>query len=367
VTDYYVDGAAGNDANAGTSPGAAKQTIQAGLNLLANGDTLYVKASATYLISATLTFPTGPTYTSVTRVAGYGTTTGDGVMPVVRANAASISIFTLAQGGCILDTLDIDGDSQSGVTGVTVSGNYNACAVFNCKVRNCPTAGINLSTGQNGASRCEVTGCGTGISLVTGAQATDCYVHDNTGIGINGGAFSDMWVDRCVVSGNGSYGIYIGYSSMIRNCVVYNNVGDGIMITQNYIGIIGTILGNIIASNGGYGITCIISPVAAPVTHPGIDYNAFYSNTSGARQYLNAGAHDVTLTGNPFTDAASGDFSLNNTAGAGAACRAAGYPGAFPGGLTTGYPDIGAAQHYEPTDAEVAAAVWAYLDRTLTG
>lgn len=347
MANYYVDGAAGNDANAGTSPGAAKQTIQAGLNLLANGDTLYIKASATYLISATLTFPAGPTYTSITRVAGYGTTVGDGVKPVIRANTIGISIFTLGQGGCILDTLDIDGNSQSGVTGVTVTGNYNACAAFNCKIHDCPVTGVNLSIGQNGLSRCEVTGCGTGISMATGSQATDCYVHDNTGVGINSGAYSDTWVDRCVVAGNGSYGIYIGYSSMVRNCTVYNNVGDGIMITNNYVGIVGTIIGNVITNNGGYGITFALSPVATPVTHPGIDYNAFYANTSGARQYLNAGAHDVSLTASPFTNAAGGDFSLNSTAGAGAACRAAGFPGLFPGGATTGYADIGAAQHQD--------------------
>jgi hypothetical protein len=53
----------------------------------------------------------------------------------------------------------------------------------------------------------------------------------------------------------------------------------------------------------------------------------------------------VTLTGDPFVNAAGGNFALNNTVGAGADCRAAGIPGAFPGGTTTGYLDIGAVQH----------------------
>jgi hypothetical protein len=53
----------------------------------------------------------------------------------------------------------------------------------------------------------------------------------------------------------------------------------------------------------------------------------------------------VTLTGNPYTNSAGGDFTLNNTAGAGAACRAAGTPGALPGVTQTGKLDLGVFQH----------------------
>ncbi len=52
----------------------------------------------------------------------------------------------------------------------------------------------------------------------------------------------------------------------------------------------------------------------------------------------------ILYTGTAFTAAASDDFSLNNTAGAGALLRAAGYPSSFTGLSTSSYPDIGAAQ-----------------------
>ena len=49
----------------------------------------------------------------------------------------------------------------------------------------------------------------------------------------------------------------------------------------------------------------------------------------------------------PFTNAAGGDYSLNNTAGQGAACRSVGFSGTAPFG--TGYNDIGPLRHQDPT------------------
>jgi hypothetical protein len=85
--------------------------------------------------------------------------------------------------------------------------------------------------------------------------------------------------------------------------------------------------------------------------------NAFKSNSSGPRLNLGAQTGDVDLTADPFTNAAGGDFSLNNTAGGGALLRATGYPGVFPGGTTTGYLDIGAAQHQLGSGSGAASLV----------
>ena len=101
--------------------------------------------------------------------------------------------------------------------------------------------------------------------------------------------------------------------------MVYGNGRDGIRAVARWSFTIasGTIFNNLIVNNGGYGLN---QPTAQ--THadfPWIDYNAFFNNTSGARNNINASPHDVTLTGDPFTNAAGNDFSLNNVAGAGAA------------------------------------------------
>ena len=60
--------------------------------------------------------------------------------------------------------------------------------------------------------------------------------------------------------------------------------------------------------------------------HGSIGYNFFGSNTSGARNNAPTDATDVALTANPFTDPSNNDFSLNSTAGGGAAAKGLGYP-----------------------------------------
>jgi len=177
----------------------------------------------------------------------------------------------------------------------------------------------------------------------------------DVGPGIAGGA--GVYIVGNVIANNtgaASDGISLVSAWLCRNNVIYGNGRHGMSCVQTYTLALGAnrIVNNIIMNNGGYGIA---QPVAQ--THgdvPWIDYNAFYNNTSGARQNVNASPHDVTLTGDPFTNAAGNDFSLNNVAGAGAACRNAGFPGALPGLATPlGYADIGVYQHQDPAQGPV--------------
>jgi hypothetical protein len=150
-------------------------------------------------------------------------------------------------------------------------------------------------------------------------------------------------------TGGSSYGFRSNNTAAwhFQQCVSYNSGSDGLLFDTTTSGSSFTIdgasvVGCIFEGNGGYGINVN----AANVPNFFSDFNAFYNNTSGARNNLPAGAHDVTLTGSPFTNAAGADFSLNNTASAGAACRAASFPGALLAG-GTGYQDIGALQHQD--------------------
>lgn len=72
--------------------------------------------------------------------------------------------------------------------------------------------------------------------------------------------------------------------------------------------------------------------------------NANWNNTSGAYRYTTSAEYGrIDLTADPYTNAASNDFTLNNNAGGGALLRSAGFPGAMQSG-NTGYLDIGAFQ-----------------------
>ncbi len=74
----------------------------------------------------------------------------------------------------------------------------------------------------------------------------------------------------------------------------------------------------------------------------------------------------ITLGGDPFTNASGNDFSLNNTAGAGASLRGAGYPSAFLGISTTSYPDVGAVQT-QATPPATGGGVPGHIMRTIGG
>lgn len=173
-------------------------------------------------------------------------------------------------------------------------------------------------------------------------HAFGCEIYSNTGwsIGGNGG----LAVSHCLIYNNTGSGVTLVGNSRVEFSTFYGNSGSGITFDANSTTAVDAIIqNNILVNNGAWGIT---AASGSNLDYPLVRNNATYNNTSGS---INSGITrvegNVALTGDPFTNAASGDFSLNATAGAGAACRAAGIPGVFPGGLTTGYLDIGAAQH----------------------
>jgi hypothetical protein len=93
---------------------------------------------------------------------------------------------------------------------------------------------------------------------------------------------------------------------------------------------------------GRFGITGSIAQAVLTASAKMGRNNFFGNNASGDREQFNPCPGDGTLSGDPFTS--SSDFTPNNTAGAGASLRGAGYPGAFGGASFTGAPDVGAVQ-----------------------
>lgn len=327
--------------------GGALSTIALGLALMTvTGHQMYVKATATYSISTGLATSAGISNTvSFNRIIGYTTTRGDNGRVTIQTTAG-VTAYTDGQGGFHLENFIIDGNA-TGTAGIALS-NQSAYA-FNCKVLGFTGTGISMTGSAAGIEQCEVTTCAAGvISNQVAGLIKHCYIHDNTGPGAevinygtlvqgnifdtNTGASTDGLIMNAAYSA--------GRCNIIDN-VFYNNGRDGIRNTGTYAG--ACISGNIFVSNTGFGLnTSAMSPVRTNVL---IHHNAYYSNTGGARSGNNAGTGDVTLSGDPFTNSASGDFTLNNTASAGAALRAAGFPGTF--GAGTGYRDIGPIQHQD--------------------
>lgn len=226
-----------------------------------------------------------------------------------------------------------DGLKQAILGDFAVDEQFDVLFLRNCEVKNCTTNGI----------------VNDGMTVMW-----DCNVHDNTGDGFrcnnaNGATRGGFIFTRCIFSTNSGRGINAfqqgsgtpkGNCTTLNECIFYNNTSDGARVdasaNQNTCMMLEN---NIFYGNGGFGFNSGNPPGVC------LGYaNAFGSNSSGAyNTTMFTLPGEVTLTGNPFTNAGSGDFSLNSTAGAGAACKAVGFPGILLAG-GTGYIDIGALQ-----------------------
>lgn len=322
----------------------------------------WVKGGTDYTVTATTTLASGLNdigSISPNQLTGYTTTRGDGGQATIKTSTNNLALMTVAMCNVIISNFIFDSNSTTSSKGmaITASQMERGLRVVNCVAKNFTSRGFSCEGGSSTSGpvfwRCRATAgtsAASGGFYVLGSLYIDCLADANAchGFSLGGNNTAGFFV-RCIAAGNKTGGTYHGFNmdtalgnTVLTNCVAYDNSGSGIAFTGSYESAV--LLNNILVSNGGYGVNFGTSQGwSAPV----FDYNAYYNNTSGARNNVLAGANDVALTGSPFTNGASGDFSLNNTAGAGAACRAVGYPGVFPGGLTTSYLDIGAAQHQD--------------------
>jgi len=210
--------------------------------------------------------------------------------------------------GILVERVTVDGLNYGWYT------NYHDITLFiGCIFENCTSHGVYLPHWT--AARRRFVNCtfrnnggdGAHHSNPNGSVYTlfmGCVFEGNTGDGLEVtiSAFAVVDIVNCVFHDNGGHGLNFGTTSVIDSSVSFTNC--------------------IFTNNGLYGVT------APSSTHNGVtfsDYNAFYNNTSGPRQNVTAGAHDVTLGADPFTDAAGDDFSLNNEASGGGMLRFAGY------------------------------------------
>lgn len=253
-----------------------------------------------------------------------------------------------------LSVIDQSANTHAFIGGSNTSGNF---IWKNLKFQNSnvstTTNALNWRGGTNTFINCEfgdstnvLNGAFQSSGGVTIAECFDCVFHDltdnpypfssNTGrygkyfrcISYNNQYGFHLWGSslaiNCIAYDNSSNGIHTstrGSYNLVINCVVQGNGGDGILIASGYGDAYLNILNTLFSDNSGYGIN--ENRTAGDVL--GVkSFNYGYNNTSG---FINGGAEDskhanVSLTADPFTDSAAGDFTLNDTAGGGAALKA---------------------------------------------
>lgn len=168
----------------------------------------------------------------------------------------------------------------------------------------------------------------------------DCAIGYMTSRGISLNATSHSTFENCIVHDcNGSQGGYSNRTAEWDNCIFARNNDTGSLGTTytNYNSCIfwknGTGAGTgaaLIISAGASVTNCIFTENYNDAIFGGASTQ--YKNTSGNVFYNNVGSDysvplpqfrdDLTLTADPFTDAANLDFSINDVAGGGAVLRA---------------------------------------------
>ena len=346
--------------------GGALQTIVATVAISSRvaSQQIFVKASATYTITQDIVLSTAvsPTTTAPpNQLVGYTTTPGDGgkASITLSTNTGLTAINGSGIIGWYIRNFIINCSTLGTSTGITVDDNS---MIQNVKVSNCTTANITTVNNVSGVTvmDSELTGCTSACTATINANARTQilrnWIHDNASPGIKGGTPTTAFNLFSNNTGASSDCVgAIGTGQLILNNTFYKCGRDGIRGLGTSLGLSNHIRNNLFVSNVGAGITGASAPGWA--AYPQYDGNAYFGNAStrvnmddtgtvnagnAAAPYTNV--FDVILTADPFTNAAGGDFTLNNTAGGGKAARGTGTPGAISAATGTGKIDFGAFQ-----------------------
>lgn len=260
AADWYVDAVLGSNANSGTAPGAAWQTITHALsviNSLPNDIQVIHVAPGVYNPALGESFPLAQI--PRTRIVG----TGGSAQTILEGPASSLLAYHS-------DPIPVDALTgadgltlRQAVTGVSVgAGSPSPSPAFHdLRIESMSGPGVQVTASNSGFGgvgagatfeRLEVTGCDAGIlvyaqsghlgSAGAGVDVTDCIVRASTNDGIHlsaaGNAGASVHVRRARILDNGGHGIY-------------SSSGGGIgSVTSAYL----TADASLIAGNQGCGI-----------------------------------------------------------------------------------------------------------------
>ncbi len=299
--------------------GGSLTTIAAAVALCVSSNSIHIK-SGTYTVTSAIDNGTGGIWI---KFVGYGTTHLDrGTRPIITTATNSVNLFQLGSSKNRMERLKFTSTAGVRFAAVSLQNSDSAVEIVDCINDGCNQ--LLYSTSSDRPSfvvNCESTNGANAVNLKNNIHVIGCYFHDNSGNAIeattNNNQIISAFVSQSIIADNGA-GVVAPTNAnvVIEQCTITGQTGNGVTLTAP---ISLTLVNNIIYDNGGYGVSCSVEPpVYAQYS------NAFGSNTSGNRNNFTSDSTDVTLTADPFTNAAGGDYSLNATAGGGAACRDAG-------------------------------------------
>jgi hypothetical protein len=325
------------------------------------GNRVDIKATANYNVSSNITFSTNGASGSPITWEGYTTTPGDGGHAVILNNVPTGSLNMFTGGANFQRFRHLTLDCNAGATCRAFNNTGNNLIVEDIWAKGYTVAGFTPSGNQN-IYRNNLASGGTSCTAGFWLTGAGNYLEANRATGnacpgffdnVSSGTSIDVFVRNIADNNTGasSDGFQKGgtVGTLMVGNVAYTNGRDGFRFSAGGGLDMISVHNNISYANAGIQLNSVSTDWSAYAGKTDFDYNAVGLSGGGCavaancRTNVPAGAHDVTLSGDPFNGGGTNDFTLNGTAGAGASCKTAAFPGALQSG-GTGSMDIGALQ-----------------------
>lgn len=233
-TDRYVDGLNGDDKNGGGTEANAKKTLQAGIDIMVGGDTLYVKNSVTYNEYMNLNNATSSSLPIF--VEGYGTTPGDNGMVIIDGQNLRAYGLDINYDQHSIKNITVRNTTSDAFAGSTA---IDRCRFENCHAEDAGRYGFYMGT-QNHFLNCSCTDAAS-HSFYTGAY---CRIYGCSVTGPSGTGWG-FWVtglypviENSWVSGKGG-GAYMQLGGYAKNNTFNGRgTGRGVLMSTSSQGIV---------------------------------------------------------------------------------------------------------------------------------
>ena len=248
---YYVSAATGNDSDSGLSEALAWLTIDKGMNTVAAGDKVWVKADGDYVEKPII--DTAGTNIAPIVFEGYTATPGDGGRATITRNGAAPNCLTGSLGTADIFYVFKNFRFTSPLANtyvISLNGNY--VTFKNCKMDSASGGGGGVNGYGLLCESCEFSSIGS----------------NGVEVGGKGGIFID-----CIFYSIGGYGLYHNNGSLVLICCTFFANGNAIYS--------GATEGNVVVFN------CTIDG-NSKVTQTGLDFG----NTTGLLCFANSVFYD---------------------------------------------------------------------------
>lgn len=344
--------------------GAAFASIGMAGSVALGSNGIWVKFNATAFSSTSttsnvtvgrLTFAVG-TSTANSFIRGFDTVCGDETAnrPTLKwdVNAGGQGLVTLNT-SCRVENLIFDGNQAVRTSTLGINSNTTANQI----IRKCKFLNFNNRAIGGIADKVLIIDCEFLANVTTAA-----IVGSNGLVEFRGCSFHDNTI-TCITITTGT--------ALLSRCVFYNNTGAGVNNVQTTGAAIIRADQVVMGTCGGHGFDIQAALAQGVFTNTYVQGAGGWGWNFGTAMdtvvMLNCGAYnntsgnfDITKLTNSFdqigfllpsadvfNNLAGGDLTLNNTAGAGALLKAAGWPSVYAGMTGTNYPDVGAYQHQD--------------------